>query len=145
MNERVEKAVEEILAEREAGERPNIAETAREWNASKHRVHRRLRGIGSRSSRKPTNTKLSEAQRTLLLQHVLNSDERGKPTRYDYVSKVANEVLKEDHKEDSPAPVVGRHWARRFLDRHPELHEAKPRPGELERKLAHGSSGKDRR
>ncbi|ERF72127.1 hypothetical protein EPUS_02918 [Endocarpon pusillum Z07020] len=137
IDERVANAVRDILAEREAGERPVIAEKAREYRVSKFRVQRRLKGIGPRISRKPKNYKLSEIQEQALLQYILSLDEIGQSIRYDHVNKVANEMLKEDHTENSTAPVVGEHWVKRFLNRHPELHKAKQKPLELERKLAH--------
>jgi hypothetical protein len=55
IDERVERAVEEILAEREARERSNVAEKAREYNLNKYRVHRRLKGIGPCINRIPVN------------------------------------------------------------------------------------------
>ena len=137
IDERVANAVRDILAEREAGERPVIAEKAQEYQVSRYRIQRRLRGIGPRTSRKPKNYKLSEIQEQALLRYILSLNEIGQSIRYDYVSKVANEMLKEDHKENSPAPTVGQHWAQHFLNRYPELYKAKQKPLELERKLAH--------
>jgi Zn-dependent peptidase ImmA (M78 family) len=49
IDKRVEKALEEILAEREAGDPSNVAEKTREYRVSKFRIHRRLKGIGSRT------------------------------------------------------------------------------------------------
>jgi hypothetical protein len=53
------------------------------------------------------------------------------------VSHAANSILRQDHIEEGPAPTVGDHWPRRFLNRYPELRKAKQKPLELERKLAH--------
>jgi hypothetical protein len=53
------------------------------------------------------------------------------------VSHAANSILRQDHIEEGPAPTVGDHWPRRFLNRHPELRKAKQKPLELQRKLAH--------
>ena len=55
----VDKAVREILAEREDGERSNVAAKARELGIHKDRIHRRLKDVGSRTTRKPVNSKLS--------------------------------------------------------------------------------------
>lgn len=137
IDERVANAVRDIRAEYEAGERPVIAEKAREYRVSRFRIQRRLKGIGPRTSRKPKNYKLSEVQEQALLQYILSLDEIGHSIRYDYVSKVANEMLKEDSIGDDCVPTVGRNWAVRFLNRYPELHKAKQKPLELERKLAH--------
>ena len=106
IDERVEKAVDDILAEREAGEHTNIAETAREYRVSKFRVYRRLKGIGPRTNRKPTNYKLSEVQEQALLEYILSLDEIGHSIRYDYVSKIVNEILKEDHKGNDSVSTV---------------------------------------
>jgi hypothetical protein len=38
INERVEKAVEAILAEREAGDPSNVAEKTREYRVSRHHI-----------------------------------------------------------------------------------------------------------
>ncbi|KAF7506803.1 hypothetical protein GJ744_011415 [Endocarpon pusillum] len=67
IDERVASAVRDILAEREAGEFPVIAQKAREHRVSKYRIQRRLKGIGPRTSRIPTNYKLSEMQKEALL------------------------------------------------------------------------------
>ncbi len=136
IDERVTNAVRDILAEREAGERSNIAEKAREYRVSRYRIDRRLRGIESRISRKPTNYKLSEVQKQALLRYIFALDEIGHSIRYDSVSRIANEMLKKNHKGNDSAPFVDQYWTRRFLDRYPELHKAKQKPLELERKLA---------
>jgi Tc5 transposase DNA-binding domain len=83
------------------------------------------------------NKRLSEVQERALLQYILTLDEIGQSIRYDYVSSIANGMLKEDHQGSGSAPVVGQHWAQRFLNRHPELHKAKQKPLELQWKLAH--------
>jgi Zn-dependent peptidase ImmA (M78 family) len=97
IDERVEKAVEEILAEREAGDPSNVAEKAREYRVSKFRVYRRLKRIGPRTSRKPVNSKLLEIQKHALLQYILSLDEIRHSIRYDYISSIANSTLKEAH------------------------------------------------
>jgi hypothetical protein len=93
INERVEKAVEEILAERETGDPSNVAEKAREYRVNKYRIHRRLKGIGPRTSRKPVNNRLSEVQERALLQYILSLDEIGHSIRYNYISSIANGML----------------------------------------------------
>jgi Tc5 transposase DNA-binding domain len=64
-------------------------------------------------------------------------DEIGQSIRLNQISSVANAILENDHIKNGPAPTVGHHWPRRFLDRHPELRKAKQKSLELERKLAH--------
>ena len=106
IDERVEKAVQEILAEREAGEFPVVAQIAREHRVSRYRVQRRLKGVGPRTSRKPTNYKLSETQEQVLLRYILSLDEIGHSIRYDYVSKITNKMFKKDHIKNNSTSVV---------------------------------------
>ena len=137
LDERAQKAAEEIVREREAGECPVIAEKAREWRVNKNRVQRRLKGIGPRTSRRPVNRKLSTIQEAVLLNWILALDEIGLSIRIDQINSSANVILQEDHFEEDSAPIVGHNWSKRFLERHPELHKVKQKPLELERKLAH--------
>ncbi|KAF7510480.1 hypothetical protein GJ744_006326 [Endocarpon pusillum] len=108
IDERVEKAVQDILAEREAGEHPVIAQKAREYRVSKYRIQRRLKGVGPRTSRILTNYKLLEVQEEALLQYILTCDEIGQSMRYDFISKVANDMLEKNHIGDGPILTVGR-------------------------------------
>ena len=62
-DEHVANAVRDILAERETGERSVVAEKTCEYRVTRHRIERRLRDIGPRTSRKPKNYKLSEVQK----------------------------------------------------------------------------------
>ena len=71
IDERVEKAVDDILVEREAGKRINITETACEYRVSKFRIYRRLKRIGPRTNRKSTNYKFLEMQKQALLRYPL--------------------------------------------------------------------------
>ena len=137
IDEHVEKAVQEILTERETGEFSVVAQIVREHRVSRYHVQRRLKGVGPRTSRKPTNYKLSETQEQALLRYILSLDEIGHSIRYDYVSKIANEMFKEDHTKNNPTSVVGHCWVQRFLNRHPELYKAKQKSLELKRKFAH--------
>ena len=63
----VDKVVREILVEREDGERSNVAAKARELDVYKDRIHRRLKDVESRTTRKPVNCKLSTIQEASLL------------------------------------------------------------------------------
>jgi DDE superfamily endonuclease/Tc5 transposase DNA-binding domain len=137
IDEVVDRAVREICAEREDGERVNVAAKAREIGVHKDRLYRRLKGVGPRTTRKPINSKLSVVQEASLMRYILCLDDIGQAVRYDWISHVANAILAEDHTDDDLPPSVGSHWARRFLNRHPELHKARQKPLELERKLAH--------
>ena len=63
----VDRTVREILAEREHGTRSSVAEKVRELGISKYRIHRRLKDVGPRTTRKPVNYKLSAVQEASLL------------------------------------------------------------------------------
>ncbi len=108
IDERVANAVRDILAERAAGERSIVAEKAREYQVSRFRVQRRLKGIGPHTSWKLKNYKLSEVQEQALLRYILSLDEIGQSIRYDYINKIVNEMLKEDYTGDDSVPTVDR-------------------------------------
>ena len=137
IDERAQQAVDEIRQEIEAGKKVCVAAKARKYRVPKDRVHRRLKGIGPRGGRRPANTKLSIIQEASLLQYIHALDGIGQSIRLDQVSSTANAILQHNYIENSPVPVVGRHWSGRFLERYPELRKAKQKPLELERKLAH--------
>ena len=71
------------------------------------------------------------------MEYILSLDEIGHSIRYDYVSKIANEILKKNHKGNDSVSTVNQNWTKRFLNRHSELHKTKQKPLELERKLVH--------
>ena len=97
IDERVTNVVRDILTERETGEHSVIAEKTREYRVSRHRIKRRLKDIGPRTSRKPTNHKLSEIQEQVLLRYILSLNEIGQSIRYNYVNKIINEMFKKDY------------------------------------------------
>jgi hypothetical protein len=76
-DELVDKAVRELRAEYEDGERRGVAAKARELGIPKDRLHRRLKGVGPRTTRKPVNCKLSAVQEASLLRYILSLDEIG--------------------------------------------------------------------
>ncbi|ERF71629.1 hypothetical protein EPUS_00618 [Endocarpon pusillum Z07020] len=104
IEERVELAVQDILAAREEGEHLTITEKAQEYDVSRFRISRRLRGIGPRMGRKPKNNRLSEVQEQALLRYILSLDEIGHSIHYDQISKVANNMLRADN--DSTSSIV---------------------------------------
>ena len=99
----VDKVVREILAEREDGERSNVAVKARELGIYKDRIHRRLKGVGPRTIWKPVNYKLSVIQEVSLLRYILSLDEIGHSVRYNQISNVTNVILVKDYTITVPA------------------------------------------
>ena len=65
-----DRAADEVRERRDAGEHVFVAKVARAHGVHRKRVSRRLEGIGSCTSRKPVNYKLSEIQETALIQYI---------------------------------------------------------------------------
>ena len=135
----VAKGVRELLTEHKDGERLNVAAKARELGVYKDRLYRRIKGVGSRTTRKPVNHKLSAVQEASLLRYILSLDEIGHTIRYDQINSITNTILVEDHTNNDSVSSVDHHWIRRFLNRHPELYKVKQKSLELERKFVHDS------
>ena len=75
LDEQAQKAVAEIHHCREAGVHVPVAAVAREYGVHKNRVHRRLKGVQGRTSRKPVNCKLSAIQEASLLSYIKSLNE----------------------------------------------------------------------
>jgi Tc5 transposase DNA-binding domain len=137
LDELAEQAAQEVRRVRASGGHVAVAAVAREYRVDRRRVCRRLQGIGSRSSRKPVNYKLSDVQEVTLLNWVLTLDEIGVGLRLDQLSNAANSILKQDYTGDGEPLIVSVEWPRRFIERQPDLHKMRQKPIELVRKLAH--------
>jgi hypothetical protein len=66
LDELAEQAAQEVLRVRASGGHVAMAAIAREYRVDRWRVYWRLQDIGSRSSRKPVNYKLSDVQEATL-------------------------------------------------------------------------------
>jgi Tc5 transposase DNA-binding domain len=137
LDELAERAAEEVRRVRAGGGHVAVAAVAREYRVDRQRVCRRLQGIGSRSSRKPVNYKLSEVQEATLIKWIQTLDEIGVGLRLYQLLNTANSILKQDYIGDGEPPVVSVEWPRRFIERQPDLHKMRQKPIELVRKLAH--------
>jgi DNA invertase Pin-like site-specific DNA recombinase len=93
-NELVARACHEVLRAREAGERVAVTVIAREFGVDHQRVRRRLKGVGSRATRIPTNYKLSTVQEGTLIKYIQTLDEIGVGLRLDHLFSTANAILK---------------------------------------------------
>ena len=78
----VDKVVREILTERENEERFNVATKVRKLGIHKDRIHRRLKNVRSRTTRKSVNYKLSVIQEASLLRYILSLNEIEHSIRY---------------------------------------------------------------
>ncbi|KAA8911523.1 hypothetical protein FN846DRAFT_412563 [Sphaerosporella brunnea] len=120
---RIQAAIEVLRARGE--ENPNIAAAAREFKLPPQRLRARWGGRHSKKTRPASNRKLTEEQELAVCLYL---DRLGgatttetSSTRLEMVTGCANGILQRAHTDPSiPAPVVGEHWARRFLARHPE-------------------------
>jgi hypothetical protein len=86
LDEIAQKAANEIRSCRETGERVSVAAIACQYGVHKNRVHRRLKGKGSRTTRKPVNCELSAVQEASLLSYLRTLDEIRQSICLDQVS-----------------------------------------------------------
>ena len=112
---------------------PTIAAAARNFDVPTRTLQRRINGIGPWSSRSPTNKALSEAQEQAICEYIERLDSWEMSARPQMIERAANYLLSLDGLDR----VVGPHWTRRFLDRHPEYFKRKQKPLAVERKNAH--------
>lgn len=89
--------------------------------------------MGPLSSRPAHNKVLSEAQELAICEYVERLDSWEMSARPQMVERAANYLLS----LDGSNRVVGSHWTRRFLDRHPEFLKRKQKPLAVQRKNAH--------
>ena len=125
IDEYVTNVVRDILTEREIEKHSVVVEKTREYRVNRHRIERRLKNIGPRTSRKPTNYKLLEIQEQVLLRYILSLNEIEQSIRYDYVNKITNKILKKDYIGDDSIFTVDRNWIVRFLNRYLKLYKTK--------------------
>lgn len=115
----------------------NIAEIARTYEVPVTRLRRRLQGRQSKQERPATNRKLSDDQELAVCQYLDRLDTIGTSARLQMVSSCANAILQSAHTGPEPAPLIGDHWAPRFLQRHPEYFIRKQQTIDADRKNAH--------
>ncbi|KAF5844087.1 hypothetical protein GGP41_001475 [Bipolaris sorokiniana] len=126
--------------------KPNLSEYARLHNLPYQRLHRAFNGGNNRSTRAPTNRKLSNVQEASLVYYLDAVDAVGFGVTKYMVEAQANHLLKqafEDAIDSEPdildpaePPVVGQDWARCWLKRHTKYTRLRSQPIELTRKLA---------
>lgn len=116
----------------------SISSAARFYKVPYDRLNRRWKGLPSKSTRKPTNRKLSDEQENALWQYLKRLDEIGTCALLPMVTDAANFIIKNNHPPESsePPPVVGEKWTRRFLARHPEFNITTQKSIDAERKVA---------
>ena len=134
----IQVALAELLQRGE--EKPDLAAAAWEFNLPPQRLRARWNGKKSKETGLPANKKLREEEEFAVCQYLNRLDKIGTLARLHMLTTCANAILLHAHEESSiPIPVVGEHWARRFLDRHLEYHIHKQHTIDSDCKNAHNS------
>ena len=94
---------------------------ANTFDAPYQRLRRRLQGYESRSTRSPTNMRLSSDQEEELLTELHRCERLGDHVGVRAITISANSILRRSHEGTEPAPTVTMNWASRFLKRHPTV------------------------
>ena len=116
---------------------PDLKSYARVHNLPYYRLYRMYKGGHTRSDRRPPNTLLSEEQDLALERYMDAIDAIGYGVHRGLVEQQANAILAESYTGlDEAHPQLGKHWARRWLQRHPKYRRVKAKPMEIHRKLA---------
>ncbi|KAH7464117.1 hypothetical protein FOMA001_g17824 [Fusarium oxysporum f. sp. matthiolae] len=93
-----------------------IRRAASMYEVSYGTLRNRKNGIQSRGDWIPKSRKLSDLEKNIIIQFILDLDSRGFPSRLRFVEEMANSLL-----ADRDAPPVGKRWAHNFVKRQPEL------------------------
>ena len=103
--------------------RPQLAHVAWLFSVPYQRLRRRLQGLPSKSTRNPTNRKLTDEQEEALESYLRRCDRIGAAARVRMVAISANSILARYHTNTAvPPPKIGSHWASRYLERNPHWH-----------------------
>ena len=134
---RVEERITNVIAAIQTRNGAKRAQIAREFNVPLSRLRSRINGSPSKSAvRGLHNRALKPDQEAALRIYLIRLDRLGIPASLNMVERTANTILRQDHQNLLSAPTVGYHWAKRWLDRQPDLFKAKRKPLQVERKNA---------
>jgi hypothetical protein len=114
-----------------------VTKLATIFNAPYNRLRKRLQGTESRSTRSPTNMRLSSDQEEVLLTYLRRCERFGVHARTRAITISANSVLRRSHKGTKPVPTVTANWTSRFLKRHPTFVKRRQVPQEAVRAAAY--------
>ena len=125
--ERVEDAVEEALR---SPDKPNFKALAKKYQVNRLRISRRYHGGKSRSSRAPTNRKLSDQQEESLKEWIRPLDALHLSARPSLIEASANQLIRQGWTDPlTKPPVVGKNW----VERNADLFRVRQKPRELSR------------
>ena len=116
---------------------PNVAAVAKELDVPYKRLLARFNGRKSRSTRPPTNRKLTEEQEGALCQYLDSLDDIYISATRKQCSATANLLLMRAHgSQPGSPPTVGEHWVTKFLKRHPEYYIRTQKPLNIDRQIS---------
>jgi hypothetical protein len=134
IEDRIQKAIDAINTR----DNPNRAEIAREFRVPYERLRSRLKGYQSKTAvRGLHNRALKPDQESALRQYLTTMDELGLPVRLHLLQSTANTLRAQDFPRWNQPPPLSDNWAKRWLDRQPDLFKAKRKPIAADRKNAH--------
>jgi hypothetical protein len=94
----------------------SIRRAASNYKVPRNTLSRRYNGIQSRRDWIPKSRRLSDLEKQIIVQFILDLDSRGFPSRLRFVEEMANSLL-----ADRNMLPVGKRWAHNFIKRQPEL------------------------
>jgi hypothetical protein len=115
----------------------NIASLAREFNCPLRRLRNRLAGAPSKLGNVNADAWLSFEQDLALKATLDRLEESGLPARVSMLASIANQILAQSNKPDTPHPKVSHMWASRWMKANPEYKIGIGKPLALARKNAH--------
>ena len=98
----VEERLREALSYKRVHWKASLRFLSRQFKVDKNRIHRRLKGQNSRSTRPPTNQKLDKDQDLALCWYIESLYRIGVSLRYKAIAQAANQILAASHSLDSP-------------------------------------------
>lgn len=116
----------------------NKAAIAREFRVPLQRLRSRLQGKPSKIEvRELHERRLKPDQKLTLHQYLTKLNQLGLPTRLHMMKQIATIILRQDCDLDHSSSSLDLHWAKRWLQRQPDLFKVKRKPLSVARKNAH--------
>ncbi|EDN92813.1 hypothetical protein SS1G_08678 [Sclerotinia sclerotiorum 1980 UF-70] len=94
----------------------SIRKAAKLYNIPRTKIQRRMDGTTPRIESRANSHNLTKLEEEVLIQYIIDMDERGFASKLNGVEDMANYIL-----ESQGAKKVGKLWAHRFVKRYPEL------------------------
>lgn len=141
--QRIEEAISNAIEFQHSQPEPlKVTHLASLYDVPYQRLTRRLAGGKSKSTRDPTNTRFTAAQEQAIVTHLEQCEvQDNELTTTQVIAIKANEILASAHTDPTtPRPRVSPMWARRFLNRHPEIKPWKVRRPQPARNESEGDA-----